>query len=199
MSDRKVGITQLREFLAIAEHEHLLRGADFAGLEESTKYSIASRVSEFLRFRTDTMLQFTPEQLIADYINNKQAVAIVHNGNSELLGFAKNYHWPGKNAEGQNLYEFGSWVVPDTNKGNGCGYKLALLACATAQEQDPGSQLVAVCATSNMKPINILTNLGALEIEKPINLKLLLGGGATPVKILDMTRLQHLDLVNGNK
>ena len=58
-------------------------------------------------------------------------------------------------------------------------------------ENDSKAQLIAVCDLNSKKAIDILKQLGAIEIPKPKNVKVLLGKGLAKVVILDMTVINY--------
>ena len=178
-------------WLCLHPHEALIKSADVMCLPQARKLQVATQVSQLLALHPETMLQFKPEDLVEKFMNIGDAVVIWDNNADKLIGFAKNFPWPGVNEFGHQVYEFGSWAVAPEYEGNGFGYHLAILALNSAKAKDPKAQLVAVCSVDNPKAITMLKRLGAKEAPKPQNLQILLGEGKAAVQIIDMTNLKY--------
>lgn len=167
----------------------MLGGINVSKLDKTTKMSLAIKITELLEGHKDHMLQFSPEDLIENFMNTGDAVVIIDEKTGELIGFAKNFLWAGVNESGQQVYEFGSWIVHPNHYNRGFGHQLVALAVQTAKQKDSNAQIVAVCALNNPKPIGILQEMGGVISQKPSNIQILLGEGETPVNIIDMSNI----------
>lgn len=179
----------VNELLSLPQSTKLLSGLSIAQLPIGLKTNLAVQASNLLKPYIEHMLQFPPNVLLTEFINTGQSVLIYDQMGLNLIGFAKNSLWSGFNEQGQPVFEFGSWVVKPGHTDHGYGHYLAKLAIKSAKDLDPNCQLIAVCASDNDKPINILKQLGAFECEKPSNVKILLGEGQAKVKFIDMTHI----------
>jgi len=167
----------------------LIYGQDLANLNDQLKWQIAFAVSDLLKQHQGHMLQFNGYQLVEKFINPGLAVAMWDYQSKTLMAFAKNAPWPGINEYGQQVLEFGSWITAPGYENKGIGTLMAKAAAITANCFDPNSQLIAVCAGDNTKPIDVLKKLGAIETDKPSNVQILLGEGQAKVIVLDMSHL----------
>ena len=180
--------------LVIPSNAKLISGLGVQQLLPITKLVIAEKVSQLLKLYQEHMLQFSPEQLIEKFMNSGDTVLIWDQTKLALIGFAKNFLWPGENEQGQKVYEFGSWVVQPEYFNQGLGHQLAIMAVQTVKQKDPKAQVIAVCASDNPKPIGILQELGAFACPKPSNVKVLLGEGETPVTIINMSNINSKNI-----
>ena len=185
-------LTDVPDWVIPKQHELLIGGIETMRLPPTRKLQIATSISQLIAQHPDTMLQFTPESLIEQFMDTGNAVVILDSSKDDrLIGFAKNYLWPGVNQYGQRVYEFGSWAVFPEYGRNGFGYHLAMLASDAAKAVDPQGQLIAVCSLENPKPISMLHQLGAITITKPSNVQILLGEGNAAVEFIDMSELKY--------
>jgi len=168
---------------------NFIGGNELKQLDPKTKLIYAKTVSELLGLYPEHLLQFSPEQIIGDFMDTGDAVLAVDAGRDNLIGFAKNYLWLGKNDQGQPVFEFGSWVVSPRYLDQGFGHKLVYMALDIAKQKFPSAQIVAICASDNPKAVGILKELGAFETVKPTNVKIILGEGQIPVMILEMSKI----------
>jgi len=167
--------------------EIVITGNKVAQLPNSFKKIIAKNVIFLLKTHKKHMLQFDQKELIEKFFNTGNSVVLLEKISNQLIGFSKNMPWEGVNEQGNKVYEFGSWVVNKKYQKKGYGYYLAKLASKTLKEKDKNAQLIAVCDSQNIKPINILKKLGASEIKKPKNVDVILGKGKAKVKILNLS------------
>lgn len=171
--------------------EIALTGKEVAKLPDNFKKIIADKVVFLLKKHKKHMLQFNQNELITKFFNSGDSAVLLDKKTSCLIGFSKNMLWKGKNEQGNKVYEFGSWIVDKKYQNKGYGHYLAKLASKTLKEKDVKAQLIAVCDSQNTKPINILKKLGALEISKPKNVKIILGEGQAKVKILNLSVIKY--------
>lgn len=171
--------------------EIAITGKDIAKLPKDVKKMIANKVTILLKKYEKTMLQFKPDELINKFFDVGNVAILLEKKNNELIGFAKNKLWPGKNDKNSYVYEFGSWVVNKKYQNKGYGHYLAKLAVKSLKEKDQKAQLIAVCDLNSKKAIEILKQLGAVEISKPKNVDVLLGDGQAKVKILDLSVMNY--------
>jgi len=168
-----------------------ITGKNVSKLSKGVKKIIAGKVTALLKQHKQTMLQFKPDELITKFFDPGNAVVLLEKKTDQLIGFGKNKLWAGKNEYGQKVYEFGSWIVNKKFQDKGYGHYLAKLAVEALKKKDPGAQLIAVCDLYSKKAIEILKQLGAIEIPKPKNVKILLGEGQAKVIILDMSVINY--------
>lgn len=171
--------------------EIVFSGKQLALLDKKIKEKAANQIVKLLKKNKDHMLQFNQKQLIEKYFDEENSVIILDKKDSKLIGFAKNMPWPGKNEDGEKVYEFGSWLVHPKYQGKGYGHHLALMAVKSLKEKDKNSQLISICDCSNKKPIEILKKLGAKNIFKPKNVEILLDEGQAKVTILDLSVINY--------
>jgi len=177
----------MEKIIYLPQHK-VLSGGEIACLPNNDRQIIAQQVSQLLSLHQEHMLQFSPQELLGQYINTGNAVAIWDTILKQVVGFAKNHLWPDTNENGQLVREFGSWIVVPEFLKHGLGSKLAIAASKSAQEIDPSGQLVALCATDNYKAITLLYKLGAQEIQRPNNVPSILPIGEIT---LDLTNINH--------
>jgi len=169
--------------------EIAITGKNVAKLPIAVKQIIAGKVTALLKQYKDTMLQFKPNELITKFFDQGDAVVLLEKKTNQLIGFGKNKLWIGKNEYGRKVYEFGSWIVNKKFQHKGYGHYLARLTTQTLKKKDPNAQLIAVCDLNSKKAIEILKQLGAIEIPKPKNVNILLGEGKTKCVIIDMSNI----------
>lgn len=171
--------------------EIAITGKNIVKLPKNIKGIIADKVINLLKQHKQTMLQFKSNELITKFFNQGDAVLLLEKKTNQLIGFGKNKLWSGKNEYGQKVYEFGSWIINREFQHKGYGHYLTKLAVKSLKEKDPNAQLIAVCDLNSIKAIKVLKHLGAIEIPKPKNVKILLGEGQAQVVILDMSVINY--------
>ncbi|KKP60415.1 MAG: hypothetical protein UR54_C0013G0006 [Candidatus Roizmanbacteria bacterium GW2011_GWA2_34_18] len=168
-----------------------ITGKNIAKLPKEVQNIIANKVICLLKKHKKTMLQFKTEELIIKFFNSGNAVVLLEKKTDQLIGFGKNKLWSGKNEYGQKVYEFGSWIINKEFQHKGYGHYLTKLAVKSLKEKDPNAQLIAVCDLDSKEAIKVLKHLGAIEIPKPKNVKILLEEGQAKVVILDMSVINY--------
>ena len=168
-----------------------ITGKNVAKLPKGVKKIIAGKVTALLEQHKQTMLQFKPDELITKFFDPGNAVVLLEKKTDQLIGFGKNKLWAGKNEYGQKVYEFGSWIINKEFQHKGYGHYLTKLAVKSLKEKDPNAQLIAVCDLDSKEAIKVLKHLGAIEIPKPKNVKILLEEGQAKVVILDMSVINY--------
>ncbi len=124
---------------------------------ERVKLACAAKVSEALSEHPNTMLQFTPGQILESV--NKGWTVLALGENLELVGFAQLWQY-GFNENGQQILEFGSWL----SFRSGCGEKLLKEAVYLGRKINPAAQVVAIVERENLKAQEVLQQVGAEEI-----------------------------------
>ncbi|TRZ52270.1 GNAT family N-acetyltransferase [bacterium] len=171
--------------------EIAITGKNVAKLPKNIKGIIADKVINLLKQHKQTMLQFKSDELITKFFDQGDAVILLEKKTDQLIGFGKNKLWAGKNEYGQKVYEFGSWIINKEFQHKGYGHYLTKLAVKSLKEKDPSAQLIAVCDFNSKDAIKILKHLGAVEIPKPKNVKILLEEGQANVLIFDMSIINY--------
>lgn len=172
----------------------LVSGSDASLVPEKIKWASAKKVSQALSDYPNTMLQFTPDQLV-DSIDEGRVVMAFGKG-MKMVGFAQFWQY-GFNEDGQQIFEFGSWL----SFGKGCGEKVLKGAIRLGKKINPKSQLIAIVKKENAKAQSILIKVGAKEIGSKFSPAVrTVEGEAAFMKIFDITNLDSIDRVEiGNK
>lgn len=158
-------------------------GAAATYLPEGVIQASALKVSQALIEHPNTMLQFTPEQLV-DSINKGWAVLALGE-KLEPVGFAQLWQY-GFNEGGQQVLEFGSWL----SLRKGCGEKLLYEAVCLGRKINPTAQIIAIIERENSPAQTILQKTGAEEIGNKFSPVIrTVEGEAALMKVFDITRI----------
>ena len=150
---------------------------------EAVKLACATKTNQALAAHPNTMLHFTPEQIVAS-INEGRAVLALGE-KLEPVGFAQLWQY-GFNEDGQQILEFGSWL----SFRRGCGEKLLKEAVCLGKKRNPTAQIVAIVEKTNLEAQAILNKAGAIEIgEKFSPVIRTIEGEAAFMKIFDITKV----------
>lgn len=150
---------------------------------EGVKLAGALKVSEALSGHPNTMLQFTPDQILESIDSGWSVLALGEN--LELVGFAQVWQY-GFNEGGQQILEFGSWL----SFRNGCGEKLLKATACLGKKINPTAQIVAIVEQDNLKAQEILVEVGAEEIGSKFSPVIrTVEGEAAFMKIFDITEV----------
>lgn len=167
----------------IAQLTFLIPGNAAFYVPEGVKLACTQKISASLTEHPNTMLQFTPDQIL-DSINKGSAVIALGEG-LEIVGFAQLWQY-GFNENGQQILEFGSWL----SFRNGCGEKLLKEAVYLGTKINPTAQIVAIVEEENLKALEILKKVGAEEIGYKFSPVIrTVEGEAAFMKIFDVTRI----------
>lgn len=151
-------------------------------LPEEVKSACATWVSEKLSKCPNTMLQFTPAQIL-EAINKGWSVVALGQSQQQV-GFAQFWQY-GFNENGQQILEFGSWL----SFRKGCGAKILKEAIYLGKRINPTAQIIAIAEEENLKAQAILMKAGASEIGSKFSPAIrTVEGEAAFMKIFDITR-----------
>lgn len=161
---------------------------------EALMNSLANQVVKLLSEHTDTMLQFSAQQIL-EFVENNLGVMLTNpDCPGELVAFAKLYPWAGKNEKGQLLFELGSWLVAERHQGKKLGGRVLLETMAKGLAFYPGSQFIAVVEAGNLKSQQIIQHFGGKLLAKedwPSNFQVILQEGQASVLVFDISEVKH--------
>ncbi len=161
----------------------LISGSVATYIPERVKLACALKISESLSQYPNTMLQFTPDQIL-DSINKGWSV-IALGAKLKAVGFAQLWQY-GFNEDGQQILEFGSWL----SFRKGWGTKIFKEAICLGKEINPAAQIVAIVEQENLKAQAILMKAGASEIGSKFSPAIkTVEGEAAFMKIFDITQV----------
>lgn len=161
----------------------LVSGSDASLVPEKIKWASAKKVSQALVEHPNTMLQFTSAQLV-ESINKGRTIMAFGEG-MKLVGFAQLWQY-GFHEDGQQIFEFGSWL----SFRKGCGEKVLKEAIRLGRKINPKSQLIAIAEKENTKAQSVLIKVGAKEIGSKFSVAVrTVEGEAAFMKIFDITKV----------
>ncbi len=173
--NNQIGIDEQLSFLVSGNNASLV--------PEEIKWDSAKKVSQALIEHPNTMLQFTSAQLV-ESINKGRTIMAFGEGMA-LVGFAQFWQY-GFNEDGQQIFEFGSWL----SFRKGCGEKVLKEAIQLGKKINPKSQLIAIVEKENAKAQSILIKVGAKEIGSKFSPAVrTVEGEAAFMKIFDITKV----------
>ncbi len=124
-------------------------------ISQDVKLGCALKVSEELTNHPNTMLQFTPDEILESIKKGWAVLAL--DGNMKLAGSARLWQY-GFNEDGQQILEFGSWL--SFIKGQGLGEKILKETVGLGKIIDPKAQIVAIVEKENKRAQEILDKVG---------------------------------------
>lgn len=147
---------------------------------EEVKSTCITFVGERLPKHPNTMLQFTPDQIL-ESINSGRAIIALED--QEVVGFGQLWQY-GFNQDGQQILEFGSWL----SIRSGCGARILREAISLGKRIDPTAQLIAITEKENLRVQDVLREAGAKELySKPSPVIRTVEGEAALMKVFDIT------------
>lgn len=150
----------------------ILSGVDVCLLPVMQLRSYAEKISGKLAKHPNTMLQYSPEQLLKAMMEDRTVVAMDISTN-QLFGFAQLWKYsPG-------VWEFGSWLsfVP------GIGRPILLAGSLIGYQIDSQAQIIAIVEKSNEPAKKSITRMGWKWIDEKDSEKLVNPGSLQPAKM----------------
>lgn len=158
--------------------------------EAKLLYDLCCQVTDLLGQYPDSMLQFSPHQIM-DFVAKGMGTIFVNEGKDfEIVAFAKLMQWPGTTTQGAPLFELGSWLVASNYMGQGWGTKVMLDTVKKGKIAKPNAQIIGVAEHNNLKSQQVmLANGGKLlnPDQWPSNLEIVLQDGKADVVVIDIT------------
>ena len=179
MSDRLKHLD--KQILSI---EPLVMIGEAVGLHPSQRlFSYADRISDELSRRPNTMLQYSPANIL-DAMMEGRAVVSTDLENNELLGFAQLWKY-GVTPDKKDIYEFGSWL----SFAKGSGRRVLTAGTLLGSQIDPLAQVIAIVEHSNVRAQTTIKSAGGIFISSAISEKLITREGKpAPIKIYDVSK-----------
>lgn len=149
----------------ILSTQPLVAVGEAVGLHPSLRLaSYADQISEKLAANPNTMLQYSPIQILHSMMEGR-AVVVTDLETNKLLAFAQIWKY-GETGAGKNIYEFGSWLsFKEKNEKNGEGQLALNAGMILGRLIDPEAQIIAIVESKNVKAQKIITGVGGIEIE----------------------------------
>lgn len=161
----------------------LISGSAAVFVPKYIRWAAAVKVSRALVEYPNTMLQFTPIQLMESI--NKGLAVLAFAAGMKLVGFGQLWQY-GFNENGQQILEFGSWL----SFKKGLGEKILKEAILLGKKINPKALLVAIVEEENLKAQSILVKAGAEEIGGKFSPAIrTVEGEAAFMKIFDITKV----------
>ncbi len=136
----------------------ILSGHEISRLPERFIVAYGEYVSDALKTHPYTMLQYTPEELIASMQSGTSIVALAPD--MRLAGFAHLWRIDPNSYEKPRL-EFGSWLSFNRHA---AGEQILRAGTALGRKIDPEAQIVAVVETGNLHAKEVIINTGGKEV-----------------------------------
>lgn len=147
-------------------------------LEKNTQ-----KISSELAKHPNTMLQYTEAELIKS-INEGRSILALGKSN-KLIGYGQLWEY-GINSEGNQIFEFGSWLSFKP----GVGSRILIEAAKLGKKLNPKAQLVAITEEENLKAQQIILKAGGLEIGSKFSPVIrTVEGEAASMKIFDISQI----------
>lgn len=158
--------------------------------ESKLLYDLCCRVTDLLGHYPNSMLQFSPHQIM-DFVAKGMGTIFVDEGKDfEIVAFAKLMQWPGTTAQGAPLFELGSWLVATNYMGQGWGTKVMLDTVKKGKVAKPDAQIIGVAEHNNLKSQQVMLASGGKLLNPdqwPSNLEIVLQDGKADVVVIDIT------------
>lgn len=170
----------------ILQEKGLLIGTSLMKLPEDLLFSYGAQVSEALACHKDTMLQYSPAEIVSIIREGRGVIVVEANDCQICASFAQVSPW--KNQVGNVLaVEFRSWKSWSNGKGLIALYGGILLS----QQLYPSVPMYAVVEESNSKAQQKLLSAGARPYQgMPQGMKIELHEGDAKVNVFDLTSIQ---------
>lgn len=137
----------------------IITGKNVEQLPQDQLLEYSFKVSKRLAAYPDTMVQFTPNQIVEAMNAGRTILCLDKTG--DLLAFGQIWHY-GQSQTGQEIKEFGSWL---SFKKGGFGVLVLKSARELNLELYPLSQLVAIVELDNKKTQEIIEDLLRVKSE----------------------------------
>lgn len=150
------------------------------------------QVSELLAQHSSSMLQFSPDQIRGFVISGRGILLADPQNQTQLAAFAKLYEWPGHTEENRRLFELGSWIVPQKQRGKGYGEEVLMQTVKRGKQIDPNCQIIAVAEHTNHASQGLMIKKGGIVLPReqwPSNLEIVLQDGTANVVVIDLTNV----------
>lgn len=136
----------------------ILSGQEVLRLPEQLIEAYAKKISKELGTHPYTMLQYPPEELVANMQNGQAIVALT--SVMKLAGFAQLWRIE-PDRDKKSRLEFGSWMSFDHYH---VGEPILRAGSALGKTIDPDAQIVALVESENQRAIDVITNTGGRQV-----------------------------------
>ena len=169
--------------MKMAQQEGLLIGASVTKVPEDLLFSYGTQVSRALAQHTDTMLQYSPEEIVGIIHEGRAIVVVKPHDHLECVAFAQISPWINEFGVVEAV-EFRSWKSWSNGKGLVALYGGILLS----HQLYPSIPIYAVVEASNSKAQQKLSNAGALHYDgMPSGMRIELHEGEASVSVFALS------------